>query len=619
MADAALRPVDELVAAAARDFAQGDIDASIAALSSAAAREPGHLSVNVMAALLAWRLGDLAKALSLAQRSFEQAPMNGTVAEMVSSFYAQTGNLTESLYYGKLAIALPVDQTFAAWLPADFPSFDAAFLTIQERPLLAQARRLLAAGRLEEALDRARQHVEVMPGDAEGRLFYGTTLLRAGRDAAALETLSPLAEGAMPSAAAASNLARAFAAVGEKAQARHWHETAVPGAVEDGEIAAARIADAPWLDVEAAELAAWRAEWRQRFVPAAKPRRRRSGDKLTIGYFVSAFADRQDAAAAAAVARAHVRPGVAVVGYGVGAQSWNENVLLRGAFDTWRDVSGLDPATLAKTVSGDGVDVLIDVGGAASAVNLQALARINTALRVAWLTDPAGLEGAVYDAAIAPPAHAAIEIWPVPAGGYPLLREWTHERQHAAPEAHCRFGADVRLSQIDAQMVGLWCAILEKVPAATLLLRANDMAAPANIDRLVERFGRTMAARIDVVDAPAAEAFYRKVDVALAPAVAVSARMAGEALASGVPLVALDDGGLWQPYPRMLRDLDLGNLVAGSAEAYVAKAVALAAVAERTAILAQVAPVADRGQEIARMIASAIKAAAQTALRRVAA
>ena len=153
MQDAALPSVDELAAEAARDFAQGDIEATIATLSAASARDPDHMPVVFLTALLAWRLGDAAKALVLARRCFEQASMNGTVAEIVASLYAQTGNLTESLCYGKLAIALPVDATLAAWLPPNFPTFDAAFLTIQKTPLLAQARRLLAAGKLEEALN----------------------------------------------------------------------------------------------------------------------------------------------------------------------------------------------------------------------------------------------------------------------------------------------------------------------------------------------------------------------------------------------------------------------------------------------------------------------------------
>jgi predicted O-linked N-acetylglucosamine transferase (SPINDLY family) len=616
----ALESTSDLVAEAARHFAEGRVEAAIAAVAKAARGHPEDVSVNFMAALIAWRLDDTAKALASATRCFDQAPMNGTVAELLASLHAQTGDLVESLYYGKLAIALPVDSILAGWLPGDFPSFDAAFLTIQQAPLLAEARRLLASGKLEAALDKARQHVEVAPHDIDGRFFYGTALLRAGRSAAALEVLLPLADAAAPAPLAASALARAFAAVGEPAMARHWHDAAVAGAPEDAAIAAARIADAPWLGVERLQDLAWRNAWRTRFLPAAKPRRcRGSGDKLRIGYIVSALAERQDAVAVAAVAAAHARAGTTVIGYGAGAQSWSENLLLRSGFDSWRNIVGLDPITLARTFAGDGLDVVIDVGGAASASALQALARLDTAIRVAWLSDPAGFEGAAYDAALSPAAAVSIETWHAPGGGYPLLRDWTRERPRPSEAAHCRFGADARLCQIDERTTLMWREVLDAVPSATLLLRANDMSTRTSIDRLVERFGTSLAARVDLLDAAAAEDFYAKVDVALAPILAVSPRMASEALACGVPVLALDDGAA-QPCPSMLRALGLEDFIAAEARAYVAQAVTLAASAEkRAAATARVSPVADRAEASAAALASAIEASARTALARVAA
>lgn len=612
--------VRDLVAEAARDFAQGRMEAAIAALSATASRHPGDASVNFMAALIAWRLDDMAKALLSARRCFDEAPMNGTAAELLASLYAQTGDLVESLYYGKLAIALPADDVLAAWLPADFPSFDAAFLAIRETPLLAHARRLLASGKLEAALDKARQHVEVAPDDADGRLFHGAALLRAGRNAAALETLLPLADAAAPAPAAATALARAFAAAGEPAMARHWHDAAVAAAPEEATIAAARITDAPWLGVERAQDVAWRSAWRARFLSPARPRQRRgAGDTLRIGYIVAALAEPQDAVAVAAVAAAHARSATTVIGYGAGAQSWGENLLLRSGFDAWRDIAGLDSITLARTLAGDRLDVLIDASGVASPASLQALARIDRTLRVAWLADPAGFEDAVYDAVLSPAVPVSIESWRVPDAGYPLLRDWTRARPHRSEARHCRFGADARLCQIDARTAEIWRSVLDAAPAATLLLRANDMSTAASINRLVERFGQRLAARIDILDA-AAEDFYAKVDVALAPAVAVSPRSAAGALACGVPVLALGDGGPWQACARMLGDLALADFVAGNGGHYVAQAAALAASDEaRAAAAARVSPLADRAQASAAAIASAIEAAARATLARFAA
>lgn len=617
-------PVEQLVADAARHLREGDAEATLAALSVAGAQDPNDLRVHFLTALTAWYLQDTAKALSLTQSCFDRDPGNGTLAEVLASLYAQAGDLLESLYYGKLAIALPPNETMRCWLPTGFPTFEDAFLSIQSKPLLALARLLAGGGRLVQALDKARQHVEVAPDDAEGRAFYAELLLRTGSPALAVEILQPLTRAGTPEPAAATLLARGLAAIGEATTAAQWHDSACAMAPNEATIAAWRIADAPWIGADRQNYDAWVKDWLGRFARRAKPRRwRPAGDKLVIGYLVAHCGDGRDAAAVAAVARAHVRAGVSVVGYGLGAQSWSENALLGGAFDKWRDITGVDHATLAKMFAGDGLDVVIDVGGFASSGGLRALAQVDTAVRVGWLADARGLGHRVYDAVIAPrgarPGAADIALWHAPCGDYPLLRDWSRRPERTADPA-CRFGADVSLAQVDAPTTALWRAALEASPKASLLLRAHDLARPANVARLIDRFGAGLAARIDVVAEDAAAEFYRQVDVALAPVHGISARMAGEALAYGVPLIALENGGAWQPYPAMLRELGLAQLVAARPEDYVQLAAGLAGSAEKRAqASAAVAPVAARGESTAGEIAAAIESAARAMLREAAA
>lgn len=613
----------DLVAEAARRLADHDEEGAIAALTTVATRGSDDPGLHFVTALVAWSLHDTAKALTVAKSCFERDPGNGTAAELVASLAAQVGDLVESLFYGKLAIALPPDQTMQSWLPAGFPLFDEAFLTIQDKPLLSRAKLLAAGGKLNDALDSARQHVEVAPDDAEGRKFYAGLLLRAGRAALAVEAIGPVVQSRGATPAAQSLLARSFAAAGEGAAAALWHDRACLAAPDDAEIAARRVADAPWIGVERQQYDAWVKEWLDRFSPPAKPRRRRpAGDKLVIGYLVSQFGDRRDAAAVAAVARAHTRPGVSVVGYGLGALSWAENAVLGGAFDKWRDISGVDAPTLAKMISGDGIDVVIDVGGFAAPGHLAALARVSSAVRAAWIADSAGLEGRIYDAIIAPriaPNATDVEIWRMPRGGYPLLRDW-NRRLDRIVDAACRFGADVRLPQIDPKTVLLWRRVLEATPGASLLLRANDMEPGANVGRLIDRFGRELAAHVDVVAVSEADEFYRQVDVVLAPQRGNSPRMAAEALANGVPVIAMEGGGPWQPYSALLRELGLADYVAATAEDYVSLAAALATSSERRASAAgAVAPIAAAGESGAAAIAAAIEQAARMTLGKAAA
>jgi protein O-GlcNAc transferase len=614
----------ELIAVAARNLLDDDPEEAIASLAQAARFGGSDVPLHFVTALVSWYLGDIARALALTRACHEQAPMNGTVAEVLASLYAQSGDLLESLYFGKLATALGEDPIMRPWLPTRFPKFGQAFLSIQDKPLLAQARLLLGNGKLVPALDKARQHVDVAPEDDEGRIFYAETLLRAGQAGIALDVARPfIARGAF-APAASSALARVLAGAGDADAARWWHDQSCLAAPDDAAVAAARVADAPWLGVDGQTAAAWAAEWTARFTKPAKPRHRRPvGDRLVVGYLVSQFLDRADGAAVAAVASVHERAVVTTIGYGTGSQMWDENVLLRGTFDKWRDVAGIDPPTLARTIAADEVDILIDAGGFAAPANLQTLARVNTALRVAWLGAIGPLDRTLYDAVLSfrrdRAAGGDVEVWAPDCGIYPLLRDWTSPVEHSDDPA-CRFGADARFAQLDGETVSLWRAILAAAPRSVLLLRANDLAQGANVAELIERVGGDLAARIDLIDAIVPDDFYRQVDVALAPARTVSPRPAGEASACGVPLVALGNGGPWQSCAGFLDAIGCGDLVAATAQSYIRRASELAASpAKRVAAVTRSRALADRGKHVAADIAMAIEQAGRMALGKAAA
>jgi predicted O-linked N-acetylglucosamine transferase (SPINDLY family) len=159
----------------------------------------------------------------------------------------------------------------------------------------------------------------------------------------------------------------------------------------------------------------------------------------------------------------------------------------------------------------------------------------------------------------------------------------------------------------------MWSAVLQAQPEAKLLLRANDMAPGANIERLIARFGRELAARIDIVTVDSAAEFYAGVDVALTPLRGASPRMAAEALACGVPAVALDCSNAAQPYAAFLRDLGMGAmLLAAEVGDYARIATNIAAAPE---IREQIdAAMKTAGKDGVRRFAGAIEEQAAKAL-----
>ncbi|HXP76555.1 MAG TPA: hypothetical protein VN823_20625 [Stellaceae bacterium] len=596
----------DAVTTAAQHLAAGDAEAALEALHAAAEADASSLRLRFVTGLIAWRLADAQQALTVLRGCHDDAPMNGSIAEVLASLYAQAGNLAESLYFGKLSTALGPIAEFSELVPPNFPSFGAAFLSIRKRPLFARAKMMVNGGELIDGLDLARQHVSLNPGDSEARLFLGEGLLRAGGAAAAVAVLAPVATGAA-SPPALSLYARALAAVGEGADARAFHEQACSAAPDDAGIAAARIADALWIEDDPAGAERSISDWVARFCPPRKPAARAPAQKrLIIGYALSALADPRDAAGIAAVARAHDRSCAMVIGYGIGAQSWRENVAFNGAVDKWRDVAGLDPATLSRILAGDGLAVIVDCSGAAAPPQLMAIGRLGSVIRVSWLAVPGSLGAPLYDAALGHRIEG-IPSWG-PSGLSPLVRDWVRPMERT-PSTAPRFGSDVRLNQLDARTVELWSAVLAGCPDATLLLRANDMAPGASVGRLIARFGRDLSARIDLIDAATPDEFYRDVDVALAPAKGASPRMAAEAIACGVPAVALDGDGAGELYGGFLRQLGFGGtLVAADARDYVSIALGLAGSAHaREQMAADIAEVARSGPESARRIAEIIE------------
>ena len=543
--------------------------------------ERPSFAARFVLAMTAWQMQRFDWALTILKACHEEAPDNGGIAEALASLQAQLGQLNESLFTGKLATALGNDPALAMLVPKAYPTFDRAFLSIIERPLLGKARDALAQGKLSQATEFARQHAAIEPEHLDGRAFYADCLMRAGVASAASATLQPLAEGDFkPTPELASLYARALTLVGERKDAAYWHQSAAAGAPANPVIAAARIADAPFLGIENSEITRLARDWLARFALAPKPARKHAaGGKLIIGYLVSAFVDPDDAVAVAAVAQAHDRARVAVLGYGLGSQTAEQNAPLTGAFSNWRDISGLDPATLARTLSGDGVDVLIDAGGFASASQLQALTRFESGLRVSWLGNPSAILAPLYDVRLA-------------AADYPVLGDGPEPVRGG--DALVAFGADVTLAQLDTRTIGLWSAVLALVPDGKLILRGRDMAG-ANIGRLVAVFGENLAARIDLRQVDRASEFYDAVDIALLPYRAASPRTAAEALGHGVPAIAM--GG--EPFGSFMagRGLD-SRLVAADEAQYCSLAMALA-----SSPSARILPAIERGaMKLARTI-----------------
>ncbi len=558
---------------AARELAVGNIDAATEIVDGILRTEPADLSAQLLLGLIAWRMGDLAGALGAVKAICDVAPNNGTYVEVLAVLYAQAGDLHESLFHGKVATALGLDEAAASLLPPDFPSFGAAFLAIDDRPFYENGLVQRNEGNLDRALTAFGQHVALNPNDADAVVQLLDLQLRLGKIPEALAVTEHL--NLSGNAQLISLVASVFAAAGLRETSSHLHQRAVSLDGDDAWILGRQIHDAGQCGAVAEASALYR-DWISRFCPPKVPRRGLSAPDadLRVG-FIMHDVDPEKAPAVTAIARALDRTCVQIYGYGFGELNWQINEAVRGAFDHWRNVSMIDAPALTRIIEREQLDVIIDASGMAFPRGVLALAQSNVPLKLAVRDGGADI-AAPYDLILVPHQAAISNGLAMGAADLPLPRQQVQPAGLGAVREQFTIGADLRASQLTDLMLALIKELLMAIPDCQLSLRDRNIRQAVTANSLIEFLGAELAGRIDIVADSENQSFYRGVDVVLAPLHGNSHSVV-DALAAGVPVLAMADKNVSPAWgPEIVRNLGLGGIVADSAAGLVQQAAALA-------------------------------------------
>jgi len=268
-----------------------------------------------------------------------------------------------------------------------------------------------------------------------------------------------------------------------------------------------------------------------------------------------------------------------------------------GALDLqWHDVHGMDDASLAGYIRDRGVEVLIDLSGHTRDNRLLALARKPAPLQLGWLgylrtTGLAAMDWRISDA-LADPVGLGDAVH-----GERVLRLpgalWAYSPHADAPppvpraaEARISFGSFNHPAKLSAPALALWAALLLRVPQSKLVL-AGVPPGPGR-ERIVAAFEK---AGVDPVRLKFHGRLPRRefwgligdIDVALDAFPYNGGATTCDCLWQGVPVVSLaGQHGFSRSGATVLASAGFSEWIAGSAEEYLDKAVALAQ--DRTAL-----------------------------------
>jgi len=260
----------------------------------------------------------------------------------------------------------------------------------------------------------------------------------------------------------------------------------------------------------------------------------------------------------------------------------------------WVATVGMPDAALAERIRRDGIDILVDLAGHTAKNRLLVFARKPAPVQVTWLGYPntTGLKAIDYrlvDAVTDPEGEAdahASETLVRLAGGFLCYEGPVDAPEPAVPPCLAAgavtFGSFNSAKKLSQRTLEAWAALLARLPAARLLLKGRAFADEGTRAACLDRLGEcgVAAERVDLIAwLPESEhlATYGRLDIALDPFPYNGATTTCEALWMGVPVVTLrGDRHAGRVGASLLTRLGLTDLIAGSIEAYVETAAALA-------------------------------------------
>jgi predicted O-linked N-acetylglucosamine transferase (SPINDLY family) len=265
---------------------------------------------------------------------------------------------------------------------------------------------------------------------------------------------------------------------------------------------------------------------------------------------------------------------------------------LRAIAEHWRFVGDKNDAALARLVHEDGIDILVDLTGHTAGNRLKAFTYRPAPVQATYLgffaaTGLAAMDYWITDEVLHPPDTPELATEKI----YRLPRCWVcYQPSNLAPavapcptsDARVVFGSFNDFSKLTPDVIETWSRLLQRLPGSRLLVMARTLGDPMNRSLLTEGFASHGIAPERLLlrkGAPYRQyyATYADVDIALDPFPRTGGTTTAEALWMGVPVVTLAGQRYVERISASkLTAVGLEDLIAGSREEYIEKAISLA-------------------------------------------
>ncbi|WP_109476787.1 tetratricopeptide repeat protein [Paraburkholderia sp. C35] len=309
-----------------------------------------------------------------------------------------------------------------------------------------------------------------------------------------------------------------------------------------------------------------------------------SGDlkKHPVGYFIESVLANLDASR------------VQMVAYPTRDIADELTARIKPSFSAWTSIAGVSDEAAAQRIREDNIDILIDASGHSTHNRLPLFAWKPAPVQVSWpgyfaSTGVRAIDYILGDAHVLPEAEASHFIekpWRLPDSYLCFTPPAEHVETGTLPmlaNGHVTFGYFGNVTKVTDHVVGVWSALLQKVPNAVLFLKSGQFDDAHVRDAFVRRFATRgiPASRLIIEGRSARDAYfaaYRRVDMMLSPFPYGGGTTTAEAFWMGVPvLVRHGERFVTHIAETLCHTAGLSDWIAEDDAAYVDKAVAFAA------------------------------------------
>lgn len=345
----------------------GEWETAIAACRDAIETYPLNPEPYFVLSIVAFLCRDEAQALKMAETAHEMDPETREYADVMAVISARVGNLTDGVYYAKLAEACTPHPYLKSIVPPDFMNFPAALMRTAPSGHNVEGQRAFNEARYLIALKEFNAEIGLHPENVDALLYLARTALILGNIQQAIGAAQSVIHYEPDNALARALLARGLVRLGREAEAVAVALEAIDLADGDVEVfLSAMDALQSCSLVATATLKKIATDFRHAFnqdaaVGDAEPVVRDVKDPVHIGFFSNAFFRNRVSEYAANWFTAMKGGDAVVSGYQYSVARDGVMTAIRGAFDDWREIHGIDPYTLSVTLDAESLDVLVDV------------------------------------------------------------------------------------------------------------------------------------------------------------------------------------------------------------------------------------------------------------------